>query len=93
MEYFDYTKSLFGDFVEVKEIPTKQTVSFSINDKLNFANFLRDNYNISDIVITMTNDSFDIEYEQSEEDLIGEIKTAVMAWNACFNLKETKNGK
>ncbi len=91
MQVFD---SFAGEYVDVilkKE--TKQTVSFSINDKLNFANFLRDNYNISDIVITMTNDSFDIEYEQSEEDLIGEIKTAVMAWNACFNLKETKNGK
>ena len=41
----------------------------------------------------MTNNSFDIEYKQSEEDLIGEIKTAVMAWNACFNIKEMKNGK
>lgn len=91
MQVFD---SFAGEYVDVLfEEQSKQTISFNVNDKLNFSNFLRDNYNISDIVITMTNNSFDIEYKQSEEDLIGEIKTAVMAWNACFNIKEMKNGK
>lgn len=71
----------------------KQTISFNVSDKLNFANFLRDNYNVSDIVITMTSDSFDIEYENSQLDLIEAIKNSVMAWNACSNLKEVKNGK
>ena len=91
MQFFDSFAGKYVDVVFEEEI--KQTISFNINDKLNFSNFLRDNYNISDIVITITNDSFDIEYEQSEEALIGEIKIAVMAWNACFNIKETKNGK
>lgn len=91
MQVFD---SFAGEYVDVVfEEQSKQTISFNVNDKLNFSNFLRDNYNISDIVITMTNDSFDIEYDNSQLDLIEEIKIAVMAWNACFNIKETKNGK
>lgn len=90
MQVFD---SFTGEYVNVVCEEIKQTISFNISDKLNFSNFIRDNYDISNVVITMTNDSFDIEYENSQLCLIDAITNAVMGWNACFNLKETKNGK
>lgn len=72
---------------EVHEMLSEKTIVLIVEDQQSFVDFLKKNYNLSNIVINEIGKiKIEINYTKSQEDLIEAIKHATMGWNARSEL-------